>query len=71
MSKMLLFLATAGGANEQDVALLKFYLVLRLRRNAFVMVIDGDREHLFGAILTYHPIVELVVNLLGGQNTPH
>src|SRR5262249_37749940 len=57
-------LAAAGGADEQNVTLAHLNVVdLHAGIDALVMVIDGDRERLLGAILPDHVLVELVENI--------
>jgi hypothetical protein len=61
-------LADAGGADEEDVALLELDVVVALDTGGdpLVVVVDGDGEDLLGAILAHHVLVELVVKVLRG-----
>jgi hypothetical protein len=62
-------LARSGWADEEDVALLELHVVageridgadLRggLLEDPLVVVVDGDREDLLGAVLTDHVLIE-------------
>ena len=51
-------------SNHQDVTFLYFYIAFGLKQ-AFVMVIDGNRQYLFGVILTNNIIIQKCFDLLG------
>src|SRR6266852_8665835 len=52
-------LAAAGGADQHDIRLLQFDVADQLRRlDSLVVVVDGDREHALGVVLTDHVLVE-------------
>jgi hypothetical protein len=52
-------LAGAGRADQQDVRLRELdVVVLGLVVETLVVIVDRDREHLLGVILTYHIIVK-------------
>ena len=54
-----LALAHAGRSQQQDVALVQFELVVRRAgRHALVVVVDGNRDDLFGAVLANHVVAE-------------
>src|SRR6185437_16231166 len=63
-------LATAGGTDEQDVALGDLDVFLRpagarTGLQPLVMVVDRDREHFLGALLADHVFVEDLLDLVG------
>ncbi len=56
--------AAARRADEQDVGLLQLDVVhLHAGGDALVVVVNGDRQHLFGAILANHVRVQVLVDL--------
>ena len=57
-------LAAAGRADEQDVALIDLDVAVALvaEAEALVVVVDGDREDLLGAVLADDVLVELVLD---------
>jgi hypothetical protein len=65
-------LARAGGAKEQDVALgdLDFLLALGdlviARKDAAIVVVDGNAHRTLGRLLANHVLRELVVDLMRG-----
>ena len=62
-------LARAGGADQQDVGLGQFdVVVLRRVGQALVMVVDRHREHLLGVLLADHVIVQNAADFLRGRN---
>ena len=62
-------LAAAGRADQQDVALAQLDVVdLHPGGDALVVVVDGDGEHLLGAILPDDVLVELLEDLLGRRD---
>src|SRR5258705_4942581 len=60
-------LAYTRRADQQDVALVELDLVVAARMgvDALVMVVDGDGEGLFGAVLPDHVLVQHVLDLGG------
>jgi hypothetical protein len=59
-------LAHAGGTDQQDIALFQIHIVrVGLIPNAFVMVIDGDGQRLFGSLLTDDVLVQIAADLFG------
>ena len=58
-------LAAAGRADQQDVRLVELDLAVALLAvdQPLVVVVDGDREHLLGAILADHVLIELFLDL--------
>src|SRR5262249_55953916 len=60
-------LAAAGGADEQDVALLDldFAGPLVAQCQALVVVVDGDRQNLLGAVLANDVLVHLLLDVAG------
>ena len=65
-------LAGAGGAHEQDVGLLDLDAALVvIALDAFVVVVDGDGEDLFGALLADDVFVELRFDLDGSGDVLH
>src|SRR5215467_6468754 len=62
-------LARAGWADQQDVRLRELDLVvLGLVVETLVVIMDRDREHLLGVILTDDIVVKNFANLLGSRN---
>jgi hypothetical protein len=62
-------LAGAGRADQQDVRLRELdVVVLGLVVEPLVVIVDGDREHLLGVILTDHVVVENLADLLRRRN---
>src|SRR6266516_3833279 len=62
-------LAGAGRTDQQDVRLRELdVVVLGLVVETLVVIMDRDREHLLGVILTYHIVVKDFAYLLGGRN---
>src|SRR5262249_28537345 len=62
-------LAGAGRTDQQDVRFCELdIVVLGLMIEPLVVIVDPDREHLLGVILTDHVIVEDLANLLGSWN---
>jgi hypothetical protein len=62
-------LAAARGADEQDVRLRQFHVVvLRGVVQALVVVVDGDRQHAFGVELADHIGIENRADLLRRGN---
>src|SRR5258705_2453679 len=62
-------LAGAGRADQQDVRLREFdVVVLGLVVQTLVMIMDRDRKHLLGVILTDDIVVKNFAYLLGGRN---
>jgi hypothetical protein len=54
-----------GRADQQDVRLRKFdVIVLGLVFEAFVMIVNRDREHLLGVVLADHIVVENLAKFL-------
>ena len=52
-------LAAAGRADQQDVRLGEFDIImLGLMTEALVVVMDGDRQHPLGVVLADHVVVE-------------
>ena len=63
-------LAAAGGADQHDVGLGQLDIaVLAGRIDALVVVVDGNREHLFGVALADDIIVQHLEDFLRGGNT--
>src|SRR5437016_1929042 len=59
----------AGRADQQDVRFRQLdVVVLGLVVETLVVIVDRDREHLLGVILTDHIVVENFAYLLGGRN---
>ena len=58
-------LAAAGGADEQDVALLQLHIVLGGVEDALVVVVDRHRQHDLGPLLSDHIIVQASLDLHG------
>src|SRR5438874_1226323 len=59
-------LAAAGRTDEQDVRLGQLDITDRLRcRDALVVVVDLDREHLLGAVLADHVLIQRGADGLG------
>src|SRR5579872_774741 len=63
-------LAAARGADQQDIALGDLHIFLGARRagtglQTLVVVVDRDREHLLGAFLADHVLVEYFLDLVG------
>ena len=57
------------GPNQQDVGLREFdIVVLGLMVEPLVVIVNGDREHLLGVILTDHVVVENFADLLRSRN---
>jgi hypothetical protein len=51
---------------------LQFYIILALLSStvdALVMVIDGDRQNFLGPVLANNPLIQLLIDLLGGRNS--
>src|SRR5712664_3587412 len=62
-------LARTGRTDQQDVRLRELDVVmLGLVIEALVVIVDGDREHLFGMALTDHIVVENLADLLRRRN---
>src|SRR5262249_21389521 len=62
-------LAGAGRADQQDVRLRELnVVVLGLMVETLVVIMDSDREHLFGVILTDDIVVKNFAYLLRGRN---
>src|SRR6266576_1286460 len=62
-------LAGAGRTDQQDVRFRELdVVVLGLVVEPLVVIVDRDREHLLGVILTYHIVVKNFAYLLGGRN---
>src|SRR6266478_1892572 len=62
-------LARAGRADQQDVRLRELdVVVLSLMVETLVVIMDRDREHLLGVILTDDIVVKYLAYLLGGRN---
>ena len=60
-------LAAARGAEHDDVALLQLHIVLfALVIDAFVVVVDGHAQGLFGAVLPYHVLIQHRLDFGGG-----
>ncbi len=58
-------LARTGRTDQQDVRFGQFDLVVaRTRFQTLVVVVDRDREHLLGAVLANHVLIENVEDLL-------
>src|SRR5262249_43146100 len=61
--------AGAGRADQQDVRLRELdVVVLGLVVETLVVIMDRDREHLFGVVLTDDIVVKNFANLLGRRN---
>src|SRR5262249_5675445 len=63
-------LATARRTDQQDVAFRDLDIVLRARARgaglqSLVVIVDGDREHLLGALLADHVLVQNLLDLVG------
>ena len=56
-----------GRADEQDVAFLKLYGVLLqpAAQDAFIVVVDGNRENLFCSLLANHVLIKICLDLHG------
>ena len=69
-------LARASGTEEKDIALLDLHIVevIHLQQacrglcEALVVIVHGDREHLFSGVLSDHMLVEQFLNLSGLGN---
>src|SRR3989442_9186685 len=62
-------LARAGWADQQDVRLRELdVVVLGLMVETLVVIMDRDREHLLGVILTDDIVVKNFADFLGGRN---
>jgi hypothetical protein len=62
-------LARAGRTDQQDVRLRELdVVVLSLLVETLVVIMDCDREHLLGVILTDDIVVKNFAYLLGGGN---
>src|SRR5262249_20906664 len=62
-------LARTSWADQQDVRLRELdVIVLGLVVEALVVIMDRDREHLLGVILTYDIVIKNFAYLLGGRN---
>ena len=63
-------LADAGGADQQDVGLVELDLVIAQGSgvDALVVIVDGDRQRLLGALLADHVLVQDVLDLLRGRD---
>ncbi len=58
-------LARAGRPDQQNVRLRQFdVVVLGLVVEPFVVIVDGDREHLLGVVLANHVVVENLADFL-------
>src|SRR5690606_23665789 len=57
-------LAGAGRADEQDVALLEFDVVVHLGVDALVVIVDGDGEDLLRAVLADDVVVQVLIESL-------
>ena len=62
--------AAAGGADQQDVALVQaggslvaLALAVALPGQALVVVVDGHRQHLLGLFLSHHLLIEVGLDL--------
>ena len=57
-----------GGAHQQDVALFQFHAVIGLLNqvvlHAFVVVVHGHRQYLFGAVLPNHILIQVRFDFL-------
>ena len=63
-------LAAAGRADQQDVALIDFDVGMAFVAEAqsLVVVVDGNGEHLLGAVLADDVLVELILDGAGGRD---
>src|SRR4249920_865786 len=62
-------LARAGRPDQQDVRLRELdVIVLGLMFEPLVVIVNGDRKHLFGMILTDHIVIENLAYFLRGGN---
>src|SRR5262249_50614032 len=62
-------LAGAGRADQQDVRLRELdIVVLGLVVETLIVIMDSDREHLFGVILTDDIVIENFAYFLRGRN---
>ncbi len=62
-------LAAPGRSEQQDVRLLEFHVADEaLALDAAIVVVDGDREDLLGALLTDHVVVEDLLDVVGLRN---
>jgi hypothetical protein len=62
-------LAGAGRTDQQDVRLREFdVVVLGLMVETLVVIMNRDREHFLGVILTYDIVVKDFAYLLGGRD---
>src|ERR1700730_18504497 len=58
-------LARPGRADQQDVGLREFYVVLLgLMVKPLVVIVNGDREHLLGMVLADHIVIEDLADFL-------
>ena len=58
-----------GRADQQDVRLRELDVVVLGRViEALVVVVDGDREHFLGVVLTDHVIIENLADFLRGRD---
>ena len=61
-------LADTGGAQQQNVGLLQFHIRTFAAQDALIMVVNGDRQHTLGLILTNDILVQPVLDLSRGQD---
>ena len=61
-------LADTGGAQQQNVGLLQFHIRTFAAQDALIMVVNGDRQHTLGLILTNDILVQPVLDLSRSQD---
>src|SRR5262249_56440841 len=63
-------LAAAGRTDEENVALIYFHIAVSLvaQTQTFVMIVNGDRQHLFGPLLADDILVELILDGAGRRD---
>ena len=61
-------LAAAGGAEEQDVALLQFHIVSAPKEDALIVVVDGHGEGHLCLVLADDILIQNGTDVLGGRD---